>query len=1692
MRRKINAANLIGRYRPLIIALSAVVVFVTTYLLILPALTLDEDEAAAQGGIDVPAAAQEAATDAAEDAGDAAEDAAVNENNDAAADGQQVEYRAEDGDVVATATASAACLPEGAELRIREIDPFAEEDPKDANREAEEYSDAMTAVADALREDDTAINGARVFDIFFVDASGREIEPDGYVDIDLSFGSDVDLTGGVKETEHGIAHILDNGDVEVLDADIDEKKSGKIGGVAFSADAFSVYVVFNNSGPQSSEPVYMGNGWIRIGGDYVQADQLPDGTHGNNDEDGWKNYLRINIYTLNNWRPQNSTNPNDYSLTTSFQYLSGYDTITVEDYKFNGNVVFTQFTPADRDMITYNGMQSTYPGTSAFHNWSDDSWESIPNVLNVYVNTQAPPQPPQNRTEYVVRYYHADGTYDEKTGYLTNGQTFSFGPSDKIRSDELYSGLTISAGNDAITANTTNGSGTIRYSYGVPLVKANVYYKESIQGKTAGAVNMNPPYDTRMNGNTKVYDTSRNGLHTDKTASVTANSELNDGRTFDLTLESWNVGTNLANVGMVLDASGSMVWTSDEPTKLQLSQSEIQNLRSRGVPIGYKQYLTADQVNMILDTRYTDNSKLGYNEYRYYIKDDAGQVKEYVPLGYFDGNFSWGENGQGYRTENGERHYYASNEISMAYKLDNIYERPTAGWYYVNSSNSARYKSYGTAKSYCNYTTNKNNGKGTSAQFYINNDGTLHCEWYRTPSNEGGRVDWDSDVYIFPNDGDTKSEVLQNSIARFASFMSALSPESQIAMTRFSRNDFTSAELALLNWTNDPAVISAALNQTYGGGTSTGTSTQYSANGTALNVYNYGFTGNTSTQSGIKAFMDDLTNGQWQQYSPKTTNNAASKYLIIFTDGKDTDGAGTDVNQQGSAAYYAQQLKNNGYTIITVLMQSASMTGNDLTASQNFLHGLAGKSGENGWTRNSDGSFKYYFSAMYDDPEALVEAFQKIAKQISSPLEGYMIRDYIDPRFDIVDSEGNILTQLNPQGMWSPRTIETTDGKRAILKYDSAKGMFYLEIEEQSIPTSPQNATSIIVNSTTITVRAKDDFLGGNDILSNGNEPSQNSVFKPAPGSTIHDNSPTPADNNADRKDYPKTTVNPATWDTSLENYEDTIFLGEDISPYDLYGQVTRDQGTDHRGAFLDYLKRIGKKLHNDPDFYLDILETGVIPQNLPSGVTITPIMDGGTTLGVTMQLPYYYLKDDDDLTSYAGGNRHQADKVGTVTYTWKATDVGGHELTDDSALEEYTSTTTDTVRYSMAISYTPDPFVRNDYINDNGSARTLALTNQSGNSNLIRDPVGAAATAVGTDPDNEGLAAVHVVAGKIKVTKKIEISQSDWNKLVADAGADGLAFTFDVKRNGASYRTVTLSSNDSGVSYSDGHAVISSDWITGLPVGDYTIEETAMPDGFAFDSVTGDTVVQADGDGGANGTLFAAPVASGVVWKIGQRSGGVPAATTYPNTDFTAAKVKDAVKEVDPGKSQNNGKNYLNAQIAKGIVLDTPPVYTDIKLIKTDKTTGESIAGAKFALIKDSQYVDLNELTITKVDASADDPVIETVTVGNNDSVTVVTVPAGGIWIKDLTDGDYVLREISAPAGYLITNGSTSFKIENGEVTEWSLDGTPGTTITIPNEQGKELPHTGGPGTTLLYMLGILLMLTAGIGLVARRRINP
>ena len=188
-----------------------------------------------------------------------------------------------------------------------------------------------------------------------------------------------------------------------------------------------------------------------------------------------------------------------------------------------------------------------------------------------------------------------------------------------------------------------------------------------------------------------------------------------------------------------------------------------------------------------------------------------------------------------------------------------------------------------------------------------------------------------------------------------------------------------------------------------------------------------------------------------------------------------------------------------------------------------------------------------------------VEAFQQILTQIQQPRNDYTVQDYIDPRFNLVDKGGNlyqlgaggnitikktsgktesakvgnVIKKINddpditeaeckkfgleytPQDSFMVnRSAKSgggyTDGDgvgTGYIYYDDEKDMYYLRWTDQIIPmeneafdtdTSKSDTKYLNVWSATIRLKAKDDFIGGNDILTNGNEAGENLVFSEA------------------------------------------------------------------------------------------------------------------------------------------------------------------------------------------------------------------------------------------------------------------------------------------------------------------------------------------------------------------------------------------------------------------------------------------------------------------------------------------------------------------------------------------------------------------------------------------------------------------
>ena len=200
----------INKNRTLLLTLSAIVVFVTTYLLILPAITLEKDEAAKQGGIDVPA--------------------------------YEMVFEGDGYSISATADESAA-LPENTEVTAQEV--MAGDEDYDAW-----CDEARKALQDAKAGSGEIadLSSASFYDISLV-SDGTVVEPAAPVNVKISYDKALRLDSGDLHVIHFAVdkkgklqpEVLDARDVEISSSGSAKKGTLKVSDVSFDAAGFSMY-----------------------------------------------------------------------------------------------------------------------------------------------------------------------------------------------------------------------------------------------------------------------------------------------------------------------------------------------------------------------------------------------------------------------------------------------------------------------------------------------------------------------------------------------------------------------------------------------------------------------------------------------------------------------------------------------------------------------------------------------------------------------------------------------------------------------------------------------------------------------------------------------------------------------------------------------------------------------------------------------------------------------------------------------------------------------------------------------------------------------------------------------------------------------------------------------------------------------------------------------------------------------------------------------------------------------------------------------------------------------------------------------------------------------------------------------------------------------------------------------------------
>lgn len=155
----------------------------------------------------------------------------------------------------------------------------------------------------------------------------------------------------------------------------------------------------------------------------------------------------------------------------------------------------------------------------------------------------------------------------------------------------------------------------------------------------------------------------------------------------------------------------------------------------------------------------------------------------------------------------------------------------------------------------------------------------------------------------------------------------------------------------------------------------------------------------------------------------------------------------------------------------------------------------------------------------------------------------------------------------------------------------------------------------------------------------------------------------------------------------------------------------------------------------------------------------------------------------------------------------------------------------------------------------------------------------------------------------------------------------------------------------------------------------------------------------------------------------------------------------------------------------------------------KNNSNAEKGLPGATFKLTKDSK--DANNITFVKTyDETATDDVYRVAKKGEAGTVTTITSPDSGKFkIQGLGAGTYYLTETKQPAGYNKLSGPVTVVIdETGLVKVGESEANP---VKVENKTGTVLPSTGGAGTTMIYLLGAVLVLGSGVVLVTKRRVK-
>lgn len=329
--------------------------------------------------------------------------------------------------------------------------------------------------------------------------------------------------------------------------------------------------------------------------------------------------------------------------------------------------------------------------------------------------------------------------------------------------------------------------------------------------------------------------------------------------------------------------------------------------------------------------------------------------------------------------------------------------------------------------------------------YYVEKDGSYkemkyskrYSEWY---IGRHEASNYYTDYKIYTRETKTRLQALQDSVDQFITDTASKSPESKIGITAFSSD-----------YDQDHSSNGATQGLLPAGKNTGEEKNKDILISFANNLKAYGGTTPAIGLNKAKELLDAVA------------NDGNPKYVILFTDGAPTGNRRDDEwdsDAKTNAETAANALKEARYTVYTI--------GYGFDDNSNEAKFLAG-----------DGSTNYpgiaspncAFTA--NDATKLGEIFRDIQNTITQDIAitGATVTDIIDSRFDLLKDDGTLYTQddLNNGVKVNGGTVSLVDG------------CYKIEWTDQTIPNKKKNGEW----NKTVKVKAKDSFVGGNNVTTN-------------------------------------------------------------------------------------------------------------------------------------------------------------------------------------------------------------------------------------------------------------------------------------------------------------------------------------------------------------------------------------------------------------------------------------------------------------------------------------------------------------------------------------------------------------------------------------------------------------------------------